>query len=104
LNYPNIPSAVKKVPHGTHVPPTDWREVPILDGAEADNMEDQSSSSDPSYIPQSCHKPHLKERRQLNDLYLQRNKQNFFDKSFNSGICWLWIGGLAYLESEIRNS
>jgi len=73
VHYPNIPSAIRPVPHGEGLPVPDAPESFSLESDEEEEENETSSpepsmSHDPYFLPSSSSEPHLITQGELNDL------------------------------------
>ena len=97
IQYPNIPSAIRPVPHRELLPVPEPPERFTLDSEDEESLSLASSSglskSQESYdTPCISNEPHLITQNELHDLigtwnYLKL-KQNFWALGFNNGILW----------------
>ncbi|XP_029451745.1 zinc finger protein 544-like isoform X3 [Rhinatrema bivittatum] len=71
VQYPNIPSAKRPIPHGKGLPIPDVPELFSLASAKEEDETcgpEQSMSHDPDFLPSSSSEPHLITQSELNDL------------------------------------
>ena len=73
VHYPNIPSAIRPVPHGEGLPVPDAPESFSLESDEEEEEDETSGpepsmSQDPHFLPSSSSEPHLITQGELNDL------------------------------------
>ncbi|XP_050813874.1 uncharacterized protein LOC127053346 [Gopherus flavomarginatus] len=73
VQYPNIPSAIRPVPHGEGLPVPDAPESFSLESDEEEEEDETSGpepsmSQDPHFLPSSSSEPHLITQGELNDL------------------------------------
>ena len=74
--YPNLPSAIRPVPHSADLPvPITPPCLPELKGESSENSENSSCDSDDTFqLSQEATKPHLISQKDLNDLTKSNSK------------------------------
>lgn len=68
IEYPNLPSAIRPVPHDDSLPVPKPPEKWSLDEADEDPAMESSSDNDPDFEPSTSGVPHLITQSELNDL------------------------------------
>jgi len=94
--YPNIPLAIRPVPHGDGLPvsepPDNFATYSDEEGSVSSNSEEQqpSPSRNAEYLPSTVSSNHkITEGEQndlIRDLELPKIRQNFWHQCYNSGI------------------
>ena len=90
IQYPNLPSALRPIPHGQDLPiPTPPEVYSVDDDVIDKNDAYMEDNSDPDFQPTSSTAPHLISQGKLNDLVrdltLSKSQQNSWDHGYMVG-------------------